>query len=131
MRNVRIKLFRLILGATGICEMLLGLSIIFFATQLQSYFATGWLYEPLNLRILGMMDFFIGAIYFQISRRPDYYRILNKGTAYLRLGLSLVFFAEGFFLLEQGRLRVVYQFLTIFDFFLFAIQTTYLRKSMK
>lgn len=131
MRNVWIKLFRLIMGVTGICEMFLGLSIIFFATQLQSYFAAGLLYEPLNLRILGMMDFFIGAVYFQISRRPDYYRILNRGTSLLRLGLSCVFFIEGFWLLEERGLRMMYQLLAIFDFFLFLIQTLYIRKTPK
>lgn len=125
------KIFILIIGITGICEMLLGLSIVFFASQLQHYFATGILSEPLYLRILGMMDFFIGLTYFQISRRPDHYRILNKGTSYLRLGLSCVFFVEGFWLLEEKSLRMMYQFLAFFDFFLFIIQTLYLRRSDK
>lgn len=131
MKNVWKKVFQLIMGATGISETLLGLSIIFFASQLQHYLATGILSEPLYLRILGMMDFFIGVAYFQISRRPDYYRILNRGTSFLRLGLSCVFFVEGFWLLEGEGLRMMYQFLAFFDFFLFTIQTLYLRKLEK
>jgi hypothetical protein len=131
MKNVWKKVFQLIMGATGISETLLGLSIIFFASQLQHYLATGILSEPLYLRILGMMDFFIGVTYFQISRRPDYYRILNRGTSFLRLGLSSVFFVEGFWFLEGEGLRMMYQFLAFFDFFLFTIQTLYLRKFEK
>jgi hypothetical protein len=131
MKNVWKKVFQLIMGATGISETLLGLSIIFFASQLQHYLATGILSEPLYLRILGMMDFFIGVAYFQISRRPDYYRILNRGTSFLRLGLSCVFFVEGFWLLKGEGLRMMYQFLAFFDFFLFVIQTLYLRKFEK
>ncbi len=131
MSNIWKRSFQLIMGITGICEILLGLSIVFFASQLQQYFATGILSEPLYLRILGMMDFFIGVTYFQISRRPDYYRILNRGTSLLRFGLSCVFFVEGFWLLEERGLRMMYQFLAFFDFFLFTIQTLYLRKFEK
>lgn len=128
MSSVWKRSFKLIMGITGICEIFLGLSIVFFASQLQHYFSTGILSEPLYLRILGMMDFFIGVAYFQISRRPEYYRILNRGTSLLRLGLSCVFFVEGFWLLEERGLRMMYQFLAIFDFSLFVIQALYLRK---
>lgn len=125
------RAFQIVMGITGICEMLLGISIVFFAARLQPYIDTGVLPEPLYLRILGMMDFYIGAAYFQISRRPDYYLLLNKGSSYLRLGLSSVFFAEGVWLLEDRGLRITYQSLAIFDFFLFFIQTLYIRNTRK
>lgn len=131
MTKVWNKLFRLFIGITGLCEMILGLSIVFFASQLQSYFATGILSEPINLRILGMMDFFIGFAYLRISCRPDYYRTLNKGTSIMRLGLSCLFFVEGYWLLEDKNLRIMYQFLAFFDLFLFIIQTLYLKRSNK
>ena len=128
MSDTQNKLFLLAIGITGICEMILGLSIVFFASWLQNYFAAGVLPEPLNLRILGMMDFFIGAAYLQIARRPEYYRVLNRGSSFLRLGLSGLFFVEGFWLLERNSLRIMYQFLAFFDFFLFAIQTVFLKR---
>lgn len=122
-------LFRIIVGLTGVSEMIIGIAIVFFATKLQSYLAPGVLYEPLNLRILGAMDLFIGTLYVLISARPDHYCLLNKSTAYLRLGLSALFFAEGFFLLEAGGLRTIYRLLAFFDFFLFAVQFIYLKKA--
>ncbi len=131
MSNLWRNSFRIIMGITGICETILGLSIIFFAGRLQPYIDTGVLQEPLYLRILGMMDFYIGVTYYQISRRPDHYLLLNKSTSYLRLGLSCVFFVEGVWLLEDRRLRLIYQLLAIFDFFLFSIQTLYIRKTRK
>lgn len=129
MSNLWKKLFQLVIGVTGICEALLGLSIIFFAAYLQPYIDTGVLPEPLYLRILGMMDFCIGIAYFNISRKPDEYFILNKSTCYLRLGLSCVFLAEGIWLLEKETLRLTYQLLAVFDFFLFSIQGIYIRQT--
>lgn len=123
--------FKVVMGITGVCEMLLGISIVFFASRLQPYIDTGVLPEPLYLRILGVMDFYIGAAYFQISRRPGYYLLLNKSASYLRLGLSVIFFAEGIWLLEERGLRIIYQSLAIFDFFLFFIQTLYIRNTRK
>ncbi len=125
------NIFQLVMGITGICETVLGLSIVFFAAKLQTYIATGVLQEPLYLRILGMMDFYIGFTYVQIARRPDYYLLLNKSTSWLRLGLSCVFFAEGFWLLEERGLRLTYQLLAVFDLSLFFIQTHYIRRARK
>lgn len=122
-------LFQAVIGVTGFCEILLGLSIIFFASGLQPYIDTGILPEPLYLRILGMMDFYIGVTYFTISRNPDKYLLLNKSTCYLRLGLSCVFLAEGLWLLENRGLRLVYQTLSLFDFFLFSMQALYIKKT--
>jgi hypothetical protein len=117
------------MGITGLSEAILGLAIVFFAGSLQHYFATGILSEPLYLRILGMMDFYIGVTYLQIARNPTYYLLLNRRTSYLRLGLSALFFVEGFFLLEESGLRMMYQSLAVFDFSLFVIQTLYIKKS--
>ena len=120
-------LFRTITGVTGVCEALLGLCIVFFAADLQRYLATGALYEPLNLRILGMMDFYIGMTYVFIAKDPDKYAILNKGTCWLRLALSALFFAEGFWLLHDGSLKLIYQSLGFFDLLLFIVQAIYLK----
>lgn len=116
---------------TGVFEAIMGVVIVFCAGSLQSYFATGILSEPLYLRILGMMDLYIGVTYFQIARNPEYYLLLNRRTSYLRLGLSALFFVEGFFLLEDRGLRLMYQSLAVFDFSLFVIQTLYIKKSSK
>ena len=113
------RLFQAVIGLTGIIETLLGLLIIFFAAYLQPYIDTGILPEPLYLRILGVMDFYIGIAYIYISFKPDKYYILNKGTCYLRLGLSGIFLIEGVWLLEAKGLRLIYQSLAVFDFFLF------------
>jgi hypothetical protein len=123
-------LFRIIIGATGICETVLGLSIVFFASALQSFIATGVLYEPLNLRILGMMDFYIGLAYVFLAVWPDKYPVLNRGTCFLRFGLSCLFFVEGFWLLKEEGLRTTYQLLSAFDFFLFFIQFLYIRATL-
>ncbi len=131
MSNLWRRSFQVVMGVTGISEILLGLSIVFFAAKLQPYIDTGILPEPLYLRILGMMDLYIGVTYFQISLRPDHYLLLNKSTSYLRLGLSCVFFVEGVWLLEKRELRLIYQSLAIFDFFLFTIQTLYIRKTQR
>jgi hypothetical protein len=56
MKNVWKKVFQLIMGATGISETLLGLSIIFFASQLQRYLATGILSEHLYLNLAFVVD---------------------------------------------------------------------------
>lgn len=123
-------LFRIIMGVTGICETVLGLSIVFFAHALQSYIATGVLYEPLNLRILGMMDFYIGLAYIFLGVWPDKYPAVNRGTCFLRFGLSCLFFIEGFWLLKEEGLRMTYQLLSAFDFFLFIIQLSYIRATV-
>lgn len=120
-------LFQAVIGVTGICEILLGLSVVFFASGLQPYIDTGVLPEPLYLRILGIMDFYIGVTYFTISRNPEKYFLLNKSTCYLRLGLSCIFLTEGLLLLEDKGLRLVYQALSVFDFFLFIIQSVYIK----
>jgi hypothetical protein len=125
------RIFRLILGITGSCETLLGLSIVFFATYLQRYLATGVLSEPLYFRILGMMDFYIGLCYVVIALHPDRYLILNKGTCLMRLGLSCLFLAEGVWLLEEKGLRLIYQFFALFDFSLFVIQGLYIKSAMR
>jgi hypothetical protein len=78
--NIWKRLFQAVVGLTGIIETLLGLLIIFFAAYLQTYIDTGILPEPLYLRILGVMDFYIGVAYIYISFKPDKYYILNKGT---------------------------------------------------
>jgi hypothetical protein len=62
-----------------------------------------------------MMDFYIGTVYFQISRRPDYFLLLNKSTSPLRLGLACIFLIEGVYLLEDNALRLIYQWLAVFD----------------
>ncbi len=123
------RLFQAIIGFTGIIEALLGLLIIFFASYLQPYIDTGVLPEPLYLRILGVMDFYIGIAYIFISFNPDKYYILNKWTCYLRIGLSVIFLVEGVWLLEAKGLRLVYQSLAVFDFFLFLIQAAYIQKT--
>ncbi|MDH5638689.1 MAG: hypothetical protein OEZ04_09375 [Nitrospinota bacterium] len=120
------KLFKLVIGFTGAVEAVMGLSIVFFAGALQAYLATGILYEPLYLRILGMMDFNIGLAYLLIAFRTDQVRELNRWSALMRLGLSILFFAEGFFLLREDSLRIIYQFLGVFDLTLFAMQLWYL-----
>jgi hypothetical protein len=117
------------MGITGLCEVLIGLSIVFFASQLQPYMDTAVQPEPLYFRILGMMDAFIGAGYVYMGCRPDASRILNQGTCLMRFALSMVFFAEGFFLLEDAFLRLIYQFLAFFDLSLFVMQAMYLRKT--
>lgn len=122
-------LFRLIMGVTGVAESILGASIVLFAVPLQTWIAPGILSEPLYLRILGMMDLWIGLCYFQIGRQPDRWRQLNQSTAYLRLGLCCVFLVEGVWLLDEPLLRWAYQLLALFDFSLFLIQTLYLRKT--
>lgn len=78
-----------------------------------------------------MMDFYIGITYFTISLNPDKYLLLNKSTSYLRLGLSCVLLVEGVWLLEDRGLRLVYQALSVFDFFLFSVQTMYIQKAAK
>ncbi|MBL8293071.1 MAG: hypothetical protein JNN08_14590 [Bryobacterales bacterium] len=115
------------LGITGLCETVLGLAIVFLAGTLQRYLATGIVPEPLNLRILGMMDFNIGLWYLLIAANPEKYVVLNRVTCFLRLGLSVLFLVEGTWLLQDWPLRLMYQFLAVFDFFLFAIQGLYLR----
>ena len=127
--NMWKRLFQAVIGLTGIIETLLGLLIIFFAAYLQPYIDTGILPEPLYLRILGVMDFYIGIAYIYISFKPDKYYILNKGTCYLRLGLSGIFLIEGVWLLEAKGLRLIYQSLAVFDFFLFSIQAAYIQKT--
>ncbi|MDH5478329.1 MAG: hypothetical protein OEY50_08360 [Nitrospinota bacterium] len=122
MRNI----FRLVMGGTGAIEAVMGLTIVFFAGTLQTYLATGNLYEPLYLRILGMMDFNIGLAYLLLAFRTDQVRELNRWSAFMRLGLSILFFAEGFFLLKEDSLRFIYQFLGVFDLTLFAMQLWYL-----
>lgn len=122
-------LFRWVVGLTGVCEALLGLSILFFAQDLQEWVAPGMLDEPLYLRIIGMMDFWIGLLYLLIGIDPERFAQLNRATRYLRLGLSGVFFAEGFWLLEEALLRWSYQLLAIFDLFLCIIQSLYLRSA--
>ncbi|MDH5509232.1 MAG: hypothetical protein OEZ32_02640 [Nitrospinota bacterium] len=122
MRNI----FRLVMGCTGAVEAVMGLSIVFFAGTLQAYLATGNLYEPLYLRILGMMDFNIGLAYLLIAFSTDQVRVLNRWSAFMRLGLSILFFTEGLFLLKEGSLRLIYQFLGVFDLSLFAMQLWYL-----
>lgn len=124
-------LFRLILAITGLCETLLGLSIVFFATFLQRYLATGILPEPLNFRILGMMDFYIGLCYLVIAADPQRYLILNKATCLMRLGLSCLFLVEGVWLLQDSGLRLTYQFLALFDFSLFVIQGWYVMSATR
>ena len=131
MANLWERLFRVVMGITGVSEAILGFTIVLFAGSLQPYFATGVLSEPLYLRILGMMDLYIGITYFQIARNPKYYFLLNRRTSYLRLGLSALFFVEGVFLLEERGLRIMYQSLAVFDFSLFVIQTLYIKKSSK
>jgi hypothetical protein len=121
--------FRAATGITGAFEAILGLSIVFFASQLQPLLDTAVQPEPLYFRILGMMDAFIGASYVCIGLRPEKYRQFNKGTCLLRLGLSCVFFAEGFWLLDRPFLRLVYQFLAFFDLSLFIAQAAYLRQT--
>jgi len=123
------RLFQTVMGITGVSETILGFVIVFFAGNLQLYFSPGSLPEPLYLRILGMMDFYIGITYIQIALNPQYYILLNRRTSYLRLGLFAVFFFEGFFLLEARGLRIMYQALTFFDLFLFVIQTLYIKGS--
>jgi hypothetical protein len=49
MTNLWERLFRTVMGITGISEAILGFAIVFFAGSLQSYFATGVLSEPLYL----------------------------------------------------------------------------------
>ena len=127
--NISERLFKAVMCLTGISEAILGLAIVFFAGSLQLYFSTGILSEPLYLRILGMMDFYIGVTYFQISRDPGYFHLLNKRTSYLRLCLSALFLVEGVFLLEDRVLRVMYQSLAAFDLFLFVIQTLYIKRT--
>jgi hypothetical protein len=78
-----------------------------------------------------MMDFYIGTVYFQISRRHDYFLLLNKSTSHLRLGLACIFLIEGVYLLEDNELRVIYELLAVFDFFLFFIQTLYIKNTRK
>jgi hypothetical protein len=119
----------LVTGLTGISEALLGLIIVFFALHLQPYIDTGVLPEPLYLRILGVMDFYIGIAYIFISFNPEKHYILNKWTCYLRIGLSAVFLIEGVWLLEAKGLRLIYQSLAVFDFFLFSIQAAYIQKT--
>mgnify|MGYP001563224386 CR=1 FL=1 len=123
------RLFQLVTGLTGVSEALLGLIIVFFASHLQQYIDTGVLPEPLYLRILGVMDFYIGVAYILISFQPDKNYILNKWTCFLRLGLSAVFLVEGVWLLEAKGLRLIYQSLAVFDFFLFSIQAVYIQKT--
>lgn len=123
------KLFQLFIGITGACEVIIGLSIVFFASQLQPYLDTAIQPEPLYLRILGMLDSYVGAAYVCMGLAPDKYRIVNKGTCLMRLGLSMVFFAEGFWLLDKPFLRLIYQFLAFFDLSLFVMQAMYLRKT--
>ena len=115
-------LFRLLMGLTGISEAVLGLAIVFFATDLQVYLEPDLLDEPLYLRIIGMMDFWIGSLYVLIAIDPVRHTHLNKSTSFLRLGLSAVFFVEGFWLLQRGDLRLMYQLMGAFDFSLFLIQ---------
>ena len=115
-------LFRLIMGLTGVSEAVLGLAIVFFATGLQAYLAPDLLAEPLYLRIIGMMDFWIGSLYILIAIDPVRHAHVNKSTSFLRLGLSAVFFVEGFWLLQRWDLRLMYQLLGAFDFSLFLIQ---------
>mgnify|MGYP001592490247 FL=1 len=123
------RLFQLVTGLTGVSEALLGLIIVFFASHLQQYIDTGVLPEPLYLRILGVMDFYIGIAYVFISINPEKYYILNKWTCYLRIGLSAIFLIEGVWLLEAKGLRLIYQSLAVFDFFLFSIQAVYIKKT--
>lgn len=119
----------MVTGLTGVSETLLGLIIVFFASHLQPYIDTGLLPEPLYLRILGVMDFYIGIAYILISFNPEKHYILNKWTCYLRIGLSAVFLIEGVWLLEAKGLRLIYQSLAVFDFFLFSIQAAYIQKT--
>lgn len=123
------RLFQFVTGLTGVSEALLGLIIVFFASHLQQYIDTGMLPEPLYLRILGVMDFYIGIAYVFIAINPEKHYILNKWTCFLRLGLSAVFLVEGAWLLEAKGLRLVYQSLAVFDFFLFFIQAVYIKKT--
>jgi hypothetical protein len=123
--------FRLILGITGLCEAILGIAIVLFATYLQHYLAPEVLPEPLYLRIVGMMDFYIGLVYILIALNPDKHLTLNKATRAMRLGLACLFFVEGVWLLETRGLRLLYQFLAFFDFFLFTIQSLYLRRAAR
>ncbi len=123
--------FRLFVGITGLCETILGLSIVFFASFLQRYLATGSLPEPLNLRILGMMDLCIGLCYIAIGLFPDRLLTLNAATCAMRFGLSCLFLVEGLWLLEDTMLRLTYQFLAIFDFSLFLIQALYIRSARR
>lgn len=127
--NIWKRLFQLVTGLTGISEALLGLIIVFFASHLQPYIDTGVLPEPLYLRILGVMDFYIGIAYIFISFNPEKHYILNKWTCYLRIGLSAIFLIEGVWLLEAKGLRLIYQSLAVFDFFLFSIQAAYIKKT--
>ena len=119
----------MVTGLTGVSEALLGLIIVFIASHLQPYIDTGVLPEPLYLRILGVMDFYIGIAYIFISFNPEKHYVLNKWTCYLRIGLSAVFLIEGVWLLEAKGLRLIYQSLAVFDFFLFSIQAVYIKKT--
>lgn len=129
MPGIWTKLFRLVIGITGVAECLIGLAIVFYAARLQQLLATGLLSEPLNLRILGMMDFWIGVLYILIGWKPERYLQLNRATYLLRLGLSIVFFIEGFWLLEDPDLRIMYQALAFFDLFLAIIQSLFDRSA--
>ena len=121
-------LFRLIMGFTAVSEAILGLAIVFFATGLQAFLAPDLLDEPLYLRIIGMMDFWIGSLYVLIATDPVRHAQVNKATSFLRLGLSNVFFVEGFWFLERWDLRRMYQLLGVFDFSLFLIQPLVIKK---
>ena len=114
------------MGLTGGVEAAMGLWIVFWAGSLQAYLATGLLYEPLYLRILGMMDFNIGMAYVLIGLMTDQVRALNIWSSFMRLGLSILFFVEGVFILKEVNLRFIYQFLGAFDMTLFAMQAWYL-----
>ncbi len=131
MRNKLTTLFRLYLGITGVCETLLGLSIVFLASVLQHFLETGALEEPLNFRILGMMDFYIGIGYVAIALNPEKHLLLNKVTCLMRLGLACLFLVEGLFLLHDSGLRLTYQLLAAFDLSLFVSQGLYIRSAAR
>lgn len=121
-------MIRIVWLIVSIVDILLGISLVFSADQIQLLGGFGYSDEPVLMRALGIMDIFCGYLYWLMYK--DATIILIKTTAMLRLMMGVLFLIESIFLLANALPIIRFGFLItgFIDIGLFSIQIYSLRR---